>query len=791
MPRLITLVLWSVAAILCGSLLAANTQPTIQSLNKMPLSFTKNMGQWDDRVLFRANASGATMWFTKEGITYQFTRRIDSGNPNDRRGTLHVPAGTRSVPLQEGLDSRLRGNDVKPDSVEQLVLTAKFVGANPNPEVVAEGQLEYKCNYFLGNDPTKWHTDVPNYEAITLKDIYPGIDLKYSGRRANGQAAYKFIAAPGADMAQVKIEYEGAEETSLDSDGRLILRTKWGDMIATIGSGVNGTDSASPKFALNSEQALVGLTADGQSLAQMTSGTLTLAYSTYLGGEAWDEGTSIAIDSSGNTYVTGSTSSSDFPTLNPYQATNQGGDVFVTKLSKSGDHLIFSTYLGGVDGELANAIALDDNGNPYTTGITSSSDFPTQNPYQAHLSSTAYGDAFVAKLSNSGDSLIFSTYLGGSGGESGNGIAIDGYGSAYVTGYTTSLDFPVQNPFQSTYQGGYYDAFVTKLTNTCDIVFSTYLGGRDLDVAHRIAVDSSGYGYVTGITSSPDFPSQNPFQSYQGGTDVFVTKLHSLGDSLIYSTYLGGSSDDNTRGIAVNGSGNAYVTGMTFSSDFPTLNPFQGTMSIDHSDAFVTKLSNDGSDLIFSTYLGGHESDVGSAIAVDKMGSVFVTGRTQSSDFPIQQSIQAFHWYQDVFVIRLSSSGSGLTFSTFLGGSDEDYAEGIAVDGNGNTYVTGFTYSPDFPTQNAYQATHQGMRDAFVTKLTWTPSYPCGDVNTDEKIDLLDVVFLINYLFVGEPVPQLASLEDVNCSGSFNLADVVFLIKYIFRNGPAPCADCE
>ena len=292
MPRLTTLTLWFIAAILCGSLFAANTQPTIQSFSKMPLAFTKNMGQWDDRVLFRANAGGATMWFTKEGVTYQFTRRIDtgtetssghsreSGNPDnfgsghssesrnpDNFGSGHSSESWNPDNVGSG-HSRESGNpdnvgsghsreggnpgslggppfahgrdfDHSRDSTEQLILTARFVGANPNPEVVTEEQMEYKCNYFLGNDPTKWHTDVPNYEAITLKDIYPGIDLRYSGD-GNGQATYEFIVAPGADAAKIKVEYEGAEETSVNSDGRMILKTKWGDLVAGIKTPTNG-----------------------------------------------------------------------------------------------------------------------------------------------------------------------------------------------------------------------------------------------------------------------------------------------------------------------------------------------------------------------------------------------------------------------------------------------------------------------------------------------------------------------------------------------------------------------
>ncbi|MCX6831785.1 MAG: SBBP repeat-containing protein, partial [candidate division Zixibacteria bacterium] len=337
MPRLTTLVLGFITVILCGSLFAANTQPTIQSFNKMPLSFTKNMGQWDDRVLFRANAGWATMWFTKDGVTYQFTRHIDS-----RSGAVSAPGVSvgrtfLSDPGQAGMPI-LPGDRYEKDSVEQLVLAAKFISANPNPEVIAEGQMEYKCNYFLGNDPSKWYTDVPNYEAITLRDIYPGIDVRYSGD-GNDQAAYEFIVAPGADIAQIKVEYEGAEKTSIDADGRMIVRTKWGDMIAAIKSPMNGVLSGTSSFSQLSESA-IGFKPEGANRQALGTPAVELVYSTYLGGGSEYSGSDIAVDGSGNVYVTGMTTSSNFPTLNPYQTDQGGDDVFVTKFSNSGNSLI-------------------------------------------------------------------------------------------------------------------------------------------------------------------------------------------------------------------------------------------------------------------------------------------------------------------------------------------------------------------------------------------------------------------------------------------------------------------
>jgi hypothetical protein len=620
------------------------------------------------------------------------------------------------------------------DSVEQLVLTAKFVGANPNPDVVAKGEMEYKCNYFLGNEPSEWSTDVPNYEAITLKDIYPGIDLKYSGD-GNGQAAYEFVIAPGADVAQIKVEYEGAEETSLDSDGRLVVRTKWGDMIAAIKSPAHGVLFGPGSFSQLSEKTIGSEAAGASRQAQGTFG-VTLSNSTYLGGSNRERAYRVAVDGSGCAYVTGYTVSSNFPLQNPFQGSIAGG----------------------------------------------------------------YTDAFVTKLSADGNSLIYSTYLGGDGSDYATSLAVDGSGCAYVTGYTESSDFPLQSPFQRSH-AGVTDAFVTKLSADGNfLIFSTYLGGGSTDAPFGLAIDDSDCAYMTGYTESSDFPLQNPFQgSNAGSTDIFVTKLSADGNSLVYSTYLGGGADDGTylgfienSGIAVDGSGCAYVTGTTFSSNFPLKNPFQGSKA-GYYDAFVTKLSTDGNSLIYSTYLGGSYDDIANGLAVDTSGFVYVMGLTGSINFPLQSPFQeSFAGAADAFVTKLSPDGNFLVYSTYLGGDSYDWAYGLAVDGSGNAYVTGETESSDFPLQNPFQGSFAGgYGDAFVTKLSWTPDYHCGDVNTDEQIDLRDAVFLINYIFVSGPAPQSLSLADVNCSGSINIADVVRLINYIFAGGPAPCAACK
>jgi hypothetical protein len=306
----------------------------------------------------------------------------------------------------------------------------------------------------------------------------------------------------------------------------------------------------------------------------------------------------------------------------------------------------------------------------------------------------------------------YSTYLGGSGSDYGYGIAVDSSGNAYVVGHTTnSTNFPTQSPFQGTYGGGNYDAFVTRLNiSGSALEYSTYLGGSNWDEGFGIAVDSSGNAYVTGRTYSTNFPTQNPYQGTHGGggLDAFVTKLNSAGSALSYSTYLGGSGDDGGFDIAVDSSGNAYVAGYTFSTNFPTQNPYQDSKGGD-VDAFVTRLNISGSTLEYSTYLGGSSYDYGIGIAVDSLGNTYVTGKTYSTNFPTQSPYQDSNGGGfDAFVTRLNISGSALSYSTYLGGSDYDYGFGIAVDSSGNTYVAGYTTSTNFPTQSPYQGTFGG-----------------------------------------------------------------------------------
>jgi hypothetical protein len=732
-----------------------------------PLAFTKNVGQWDERVRFRANAQGAAMWFTSDGIFYQFSRRI----PNNDSSRCRMS--------RSWSDTRY-----EIDSIDVISIEVAFVGAKRISEIVGEGAMDFKCNYFVGYDPAGWYSDIPNYRSVRIEELYGGIDLMYYGNHERME--YDFIVSPGADPSQIRVCYRGIDAISVDQDGQLIVETEWSrvtercPLVYQEKSG--GRIAIEGRYAVYDDSTF-GFTLDGdydRSLALVIDPVVT--YSTYIGGGGSDYGYGIAVDDEGSAYVTGFTFSSNYPTVNPYQTDQAHYDVIITKVSPEGNSLVYSTYLGGGDLEIGYDIAVDDAGSAYVTGYTKSTDFPTMNPYQTDQ---LFEDVFVTKLSAAGNSLEYSTYLGGDGTEYGNGIDVDSSGSAYVTGTTLSTEFPLVNAYQSDFVGG--EAFVTKLTSTGDgLAYSTYLGGDQDEIGRGIAVDASGSAYVTGLTYSTDFPTVNPYQTDQGSYDAFVSKFSSSGTNLIYSTYIGGNtSDDEGHAIAVDASGNAYITGVTYSSDFPTVNPYQTDQG--EVDAFLCKLSAPGSSLLYSTYLGGDYVEDVSGIVVDETGAATVAGWTGSSDFPIlnpyQGSLQGGLF--DGYVTKLSSSGDSLLFSTILGGGSEDYIYGIDIDSVGALYVAGMTESDSFPTINEYQP-NQPFQDVFVVKLG-VGDYMCGDVNLSGFVDIDDVIYLVTYIFGAGAPPDPFYIGNANCQEIVDIDDIIYLITYIFGGGSLPC----
>ncbi len=453
------------------------------------------------------------------------------------------------------------------------------------------------------------------------------------------------------------------------------------------------------------------------------SQTLELEYSTYLGGlTSYTFGYGIAVEGS-EAFIVGQTLSSTFPVVSPYQSTNSDyGDVFITKLSSSGSELLYSTYLGGSSWDYGYGIAVE-SGIAYITGKTDSFDFPTVNPYQA--SNMTVTDIFIASLSSSGSNLLYSTYLGGSSQEAGRGLAVES-GIVYLTGYTTSADFPTVNPYQASPDDslGYYgEAFVGCLSSTgSNLVYCTFLGGSYGECGYGIAVES-GVASITGYTDSFDFPIENAYQaSLFGCQDAFVSRLTSSGSSLIYSTYLGGNSGDEALGICLDSMNNAYVTGNTSSFNFPIQNPYQPS-NAGGIDAFISKLSSSGSYLNYSTYLGGTTDDEGHGICVSSHDQLYVVGSTESADFSTKNSYQSsLAGSEDVFVSSFSSSGSILSYSTYLGGTYDDQGYGVAIDSENRIYLTGEVDSYNFPTVNPYQPIKLGGGAAFVSCLVFMPS---------------------------------------------------------------------
>jgi hypothetical protein len=748
----------------------------------LPMRFEPNVGQAPPQMEYVARGSGYTVGIGERELVLSL--RHDT---SPRIGTKS--AGARTLPV----------------SLPPAQLRFRLVHAAARPQLRAERQQKSVSNYFIGNDPSAWHRNVANYAAVRYERIYPGIDWVLYGNPQ--QLEYDFVVAPRADPRWIVLGIQGADALTLDDNGDLMVNVQ-GVTLRQLKpviyqAAADGTRHQIDGHYVLTRRHVTFALGDYDRTRELIIDP-TFVYSTYLGGSGFDAAAAIAADGEGNAYVVGSTGSTDFPTQMPLQGSSlESGflTAFIAKFNAAGTALVYSTYFGGsgnhregnlgfcgaassdnfgrgsviIDngGDGATAIAVDAAGNAYVAGFTSSSDFPTAKPFQAtnHAAANQGSNAFLLKLNAAGNELVYSTYLGGSGvpgalvtGDSAAAIALDGAGAAYVTGITTSPDFPTLMPFQPTNaeHSGKPTGFVAKFNTAGNaLVYSSYLGGSGGnagagvgDCANAIAVDGNGNAYVAGQTSSADFPTAVPFQSVNSSLEstvvaplgsAFVTKLNSSGSALIYSTYLGGSAGDAALAVAADASGDAYVTGYTWSSDFPTSNALQlenATTGGRGANAFVTKLNSAGSELIYSTYLGGSIDDQANAIALDAAGNAYVAGSTYSGDFPIADPLQATNLAasrsaNNAFISVLSPTGSTLEFSTYLGGSGRtaalpcpvgvspcgpiyngDSAAAIAVDNLGNAYVTGVVNSSDFPTVTAFQTR---PADIFVTKVAIGP----------------------------------------------------------------------
>jgi len=638
--------------------------------------------------------------------------------------------------------------------LQQDAIHLHLIGSHPHPLIEGEGLLPGKSNYFFGNDSQKWITGVAQYSKVAYRQVYPGIDMIYAGDRQ--QLEYSFVVAPGADASLITMDFKGVHRLRLDPQGNLILSFKTGSEVSfkapTLYQHVgNKRVPISGHFVLTAKK-LVRFEIGVYDRSHELIIDPTLVYSTYLGGTVDDRANAIAVDAAGNTYITGETTSNLFPgTAGQFQAANGGGasDVFVTKINAAGTAVLWSTYLGGGGDDIGNGIAVDGSGNVYITGSTTAGGFPVMAAFQA--ASAGGTDAFVAAINAAGTALIYSTYLGGAGVDGGNGIAVDASGIAYITGHTTSADFPVSVGAFQGIAGGADDAFVASFTPAGLRRYASFLGGTTADHGNAIAIDSLGNAYITGQTSNGTFPitplappTAAAFKlTITGATDAFVAKVNPSGTTLLYSTFVGGSGDDEGTSIALDSANNVYITGVTYSADFPKIGfatVGQTAIGAAAPDAFIFKLhigngggSNDG---VYSTYLGASSDDRGMGIAVDGFGDAYVSGHTTSLDFPTvnplpgQTTLSATG---KVFVSEVSPSGASLLYSTYLGGGTDQAGQGIALDRSNNIYVTGWTNSTDFPTAIPIQPGNAGSFDAFVSKIsapTPPPTPPTSLIGT-------------------------------------------------------------
>lgn len=680
---------------------AGNSGALLAQYAKLPLRFERNQGQVDSRVKFLARGSGYTLFLTSNEAVLKLKK-------------------------QDGANSHMTKEP-------GAVLRMSLAGANPRPQLSGTGELPGKSNYFIGNSPANWRTDIPAYAKVRYGEVYRGVDLVYYG--SGGNLENDFIVNPGSDPDRIRMDIDGASRLTVDADGDLVVNARGGEVRFNRPLAYQEVEGrrqlVEARYELTGKQGVkfeLGKYDPGMALVIDP----TLVYSTYLGGSGGDVAYGVAVDSAGEAFVTGNSNSSDFPTLNGVQTGNAGsGDAFVAKLNTTGTALVYSTYLGGNGADTGAGIFVDASGDAFVTGTTSSPNFPTS----ATAFQIIYGgnsDAFVTQLNSAGNKLVYSSYLGGGGADFGQAIAVDSSGNAYVAGSTQSVNFPVVGPLQAT-SGGGSDAFVAKVNFTgTALMYSTYLGGADADVAQGIRVDSSGNAYVAGYTFSLNFPTVNPLQGGNagGGADAFVAKLNPSGSALAFSTYLGGSGDDRAFGIGLDSAGNVYVAGSTQSANFPVTPASFQTLLKGSKNAFVSKLNPAGNALAYSTYLGGSGVDQANGIAVDSTGDAFVTGFTESSNFPTQQAVQALlgitggsscgtNLCSDAFITEINPTGASLTSSTFLGGNGSDFSQAIALDSTGSAYIAGSTASSNFPAvAGAYQGNLTGVAgNAFVAKL--------------------------------------------------------------------------
>ena len=727
----------------------------VANYGKLPLAFEANQGQTNAQVKFLSRGSGYTLFLTPTDAVLSLVQPT-------RQKRTGLPAVPGQVP-PAATKAEAPTADTTP--IQTSALRMRLAGAHAHPQIQGLDELRGKSNYFLGNDPKKWRTNVPNYARVEYRNIYPGVNLVYYGHQ--GRLEDDFEVEPGANPGAIRLEISGAKKITLDRAGNAVLSVPGGQVVLEKpaiyqqpGSRDAPQQTISGHYVLEARNRL-GFVLGGYDRTRRVIIDPTLVYSTYLGAGA-DLAFGIAVDNSGDAIIVGQTTSTNFPLASPFQASCNScssglSDAFVSKLNPSGSALVYSSYLGGNSTDFAHAVAVDSSGNAYVTGFTTSTNFPTTFGALGNntFSPTPTG-SFVTKIDPSGG-VLYSAIVANSNVASGfgNSIAVDSSGDAFIVGFASSGFATTPGVVQPNCQflasqgacGG--NPFVAELNAAGSaLVYGTYLG--ETNNANGVALDSSGNAYVTGNTYSTNFPTttgsfDTACQSFFGTGDSFLVKLSPGGTSLVYSTCLGTAAD--ASAVAVDSSGDAYITGILFGGGFPALpttpGAFQTTCGVSPSgtcseDAFVAKFNPTGSGLIYATYLGGSGLEQGNGIAVDSAGEASVVGFTTSTNFPLKNAIITSipPFATASFVSELSANGSQLVFSTYLSASgtavnsNDVTAYAVALDSTGNAYVTGGTDSLTFPvTAGAFQTALAGAGDAFVTKFSTGTTAASADLS--------------------------------------------------------------
>jgi hypothetical protein len=724
------------------SLSVSQAQTSYESL---PLTFEVNQGQTASNVQFLARGSGYTVFLTSGQMTLALrSSALSSATTNVATGALKQKSAITSTNLAKSSPSQKTASSV---------IQINLVGANENPAMSGENPQPGKVNYFIGNDPKKWRTNVPTYKQVRYKNVYPGIDLVYYGNQS--RVEHDFIISPGADPAQIQLDVTGTDRLSIDANGDLVLN-KGNDEIR-LQAPVLYQEAGGMRTPVTGQYSVENSTRVffNVGLYDKTAPLVidpVLAYSTYLGGSGSDQAAGIGVDAAGDTYITGCSASIDFPLASQNGPPPSVPNAFVAKIAPSGSTLIYADYIGGNSYDCSTALTLDSSNDVYITGSTYSTDFPTVRPYQSSNNSNSAA-AFVTEISPNGSSLLYSSYLSGSTHTEANALGVDSSGNIYVSGWTNATDFPTVRAYQSVAspnQGNEYGqyGFLSEFAaGGASLVYSTYYAGSQnvaqgcgscwpspFTVITSMAVDASGNAYVAGITNTYDFPTTAG--AYQvtnltaNNTSVgFIGKFNSSGSPL-YSTYYGaGTTLPSYQGlypgaIAFDSNGSAYVVGTTYYdvSAIPVTTPNLCDPSQTNCDSgFISKFDPTGATVLYSTYLSSNIDAEPESVRVDANGDAYVY--SQSAGGPpglLVNPIELYTSGEDAFIQEIDPTGGTLLFSTFVGGSADDFPGGLALDSSGNIYITGYTDSLDYPVtaaaeQNAYPG---GSYDAFVAKIS-------------------------------------------------------------------------